>query len=166
MSLANRPTLTYRPASLRRGGAAILAAGVLGAGACGGEELPPEIAAGRDLYAVNCAMCHGDGARGDGPMAAGLPVPPPSILEHLGHHTGSQLLGLIRNGVPPAMPPAPLSEEEVRLVIGYVWTLVPDSEAASLRAMRDQMEAAERATAPDTAHAEHTPPPSAGSPAR
>ncbi len=129
-----------------------LAIAVLGVSACGGDDVPPEIAAGRDLYATHCAMCHGDDARGGGPMAASLPVPPPNILEHLGHHTGSQLLGLIRNGVPPAMPPAPLSEDEVRLVVDYVWTLVPESEAAALRAMRDQMEAA------DTSHAGHAMP--------
>jgi mono/diheme cytochrome c family protein len=139
---------------------------VLAAGACGGDDLPSEIAAGRDLYAANCAMCHGDGARGDGPMAAALPVPPPSILEHLGHHTGAQLLGLIRSGVPPAMPPSPLSDEEVQLVIDYVWTLVPESDAAALRAMRDQMEAAERSSAPDTGHMDHAMPPSGGSPGR
>jgi hypothetical protein len=98
-------------------------------------------------------------------MASSLPVPPPSILEHLGHHTGAQLLGLIKNGVPPAMPPAALSEQEVQMVIDYVWTLVPEAEAAALRAMRDQMEAAQGSTpappaASDTSHEEHTMPPS------
>lgn len=127
---------------------------LVGLGACGGQgDLTPELAEGRALYETNCAMCHGEGARGDGPMAATLPVPPPSILEHLGHHTGSQLLGLIRGGVPPAMPPAPLEEREVQLVVDYVWTLVPESDAAALRAMRDQMEAAERAA--DSTHAGH-----------
>jgi len=153
---------------IRSGSAALAAVTLLVASACGGEDLPPEIAAGRDLYAANCAMCHGEGARGDGPMAASLPVPPPSILEHLGHHTGAQLLGLIRNGVPPAMPPAPLTEQEVQMVIDYVWTLVPETEAAALRAMRDQMEAAQGSTtappaAADTSHEGHTMPPPSGS---
>jgi mono/diheme cytochrome c family protein len=152
---------------MRSGSAAMIAVTLLVAGACGGDDLPPEIAAGRDLFAANCAMCHGEGARGDGPMAASLPVPPPSILEHLGHHTGAQLLGLIRNGVPPAMPPAPLTEQEVQMVIDYVWTLVPESEAAALRAMRDQMEAAQGSmaappAASDTSHEGHTMPPSGG----
>jgi mono/diheme cytochrome c family protein len=154
-------------ATMRTGSAAMAAVTLLAAGACGGDDLPPEIAAGRDLYAVNCAMCHGEGARGDGPMAASLPVAPPSILEHLGHHTGAQLLGLIRNGVPPAMPPAALTEQEVQMVIDYVWTLVPESEAAALRAMRDQMEAAQGSTSPppagpDTSQAGHTMPPPGG----
>ncbi|MGE0161319.1 MAG: cytochrome c [Gemmatimonadales bacterium] len=133
--LARMPRL-----SARRSAAAVIVAAALGAAACG-DDVPPEIAAGRELFQANCAMCHGDGARGDGPMAASLPVKPPSILEHLGHHTGAQLVGLIRSGVPPAMPPAALSEDQVQLVIDYVWTLVPESDAVALRAMRDQMEA-------------------------
>jgi mono/diheme cytochrome c family protein len=126
---------------------AVVGSMVMWAGACGGEDLTPELAAGRDLYAAHCAMCHGERALGDGPMAANLPVPPPSLMQHLGHHTSAQLVGLIKGGVPPAMPPAAITEDEVRLVIDYVWSLVPESEAASLRAMRDQMEAAERARA-------------------
>jgi mono/diheme cytochrome c family protein len=151
--------------TIRTGRAALAAVTLLAAGACG-DGLPPEIAAGRDLYAVNCAMCHGEGGRGDGPMAASLPVAPPSILEHLGHHTGAQLLGLIRNGVPPAMPPAPLTEQEVQMVIDYVWTLVPESDVDALRAMRDQMESTSPPpAAPDTSHAGHTmPPPEGASP--
>jgi len=107
--------------------------------ACGGGGA----SAGEALFETNCAMCHGEDARGGGPMAASLPVQPPSILEHLGHHTQDQLVGLIRDGVPPAMPPAPLTEEEIRLVIDYAWTLVPESQVEALRAMRDQMEAAQ-----------------------
>jgi mono/diheme cytochrome c family protein len=113
--------------------------------ACGGD---PEIAEGEALYEANCEMCHGQEALGGGPMAASLPVQPPSILEHLGHHTQAQLLGLIRDGIPPAMPPAPLTEDEIRLVIDYVWTLVPESQVAALRAMRDQMEAAAHGSPP------------------
>jgi mono/diheme cytochrome c family protein len=117
-------------------------------GACGGEELTPELAAGRELYLGSCAMCHGERALGDGPDAAALPVAPPSLLLHLGHHTNAQLVGLIRGGVPPAMPPAALSEDEIQLVVDYVWSLVPEDEVAALRAMRDQMEAAQEHTMP------------------
>ena len=44
------------------------------------------------------------------------------------------------SGVPPAMPPAPLSEDEVRLVIDYAWTLVPDSLIEGLREMQRMAE--------------------------
>ena len=36
----------------------------------------PEEVSGRALYADYCAVCHGDGGRGDGPAAAGMTPPP------------------------------------------------------------------------------------------
>ncbi len=127
--------------------------------ACGGEDLTPELADGRSLYETTCSMCHGEGALGDGPMAANLPVAPPSLLLHLGHHTGAQLVGLIKSGVPPAMPPAPLDDRQIQLVIDYVWSLVPEAEVAALRSMRDQMEAAERARSAPADSGAHAMPP-------
>ena len=114
---------------------------LLNLAACGGAE-SEQVAAtpGEALYTAHCAMCHGDLLLGDGPMAASLPIEPPSLLEHLGHHPMDQLVQLIRSGVPPAMPPAPLTEEEVRLVIDYAWTLVPDSMVGGLREMQRQAE--------------------------
>ena len=38
-----------------------------------------EEVSGRALYAENCAVCHGPGARGDGPAAEGLSPPPPDL---------------------------------------------------------------------------------------
>lgn len=109
--------------------------------ACGGGA--PDGAAmssGEALYAANCASCHGDRLLGDGPMAASLPIEPPSLIEHLGHHPMDQLVQLIQSGVPPAMPPAPLTDEDVREVIDYAWTLVPDSLVEGLREMQRQAE--------------------------
>lgn len=45
---------------------------------------PVVIAAGRDLYAANCAMCHGTQRDGDGPAGAGL-SPRPANLRSLLH---------------------------------------------------------------------------------
>ena len=108
--------------------------------ACASDSGDPEVAAGLALYEENCLQCHGEDARGGGPLAATLPVQPPNILEHLTHHTTAQLLGLIGGGVPPAMPPQPLSEDEIRLVVDYVWTLVPEPERAALRALQQETE--------------------------
>lgn len=36
----------------------------------------PDLARGADLYAGECAACHGDNGAGDGPMAAGMQPPP------------------------------------------------------------------------------------------
>ena len=85
-------------------------------------------------------MCHGDLGIGDGPLATSLPIEPPSLVEHLGHHAEDQLVSIIRMGVPPAMPQSPLSEDEVKLVIDYTWTLVPDSLVEGLRKMQRMAE--------------------------
>ena len=45
---------------------------------------PAVIAAGRDLYAAKCAMCHGAQGDGDGPAGAGL-SPRPANLRSLVH---------------------------------------------------------------------------------
>lgn len=47
----------------------------LSLGACV-QDVPPD---GAMLFAGQCAACHGADARGDGPAAAGLPVPPPDL---------------------------------------------------------------------------------------
>ena len=130
-------------ASWKPAGLALLLVAAVGVGAVlvlRGPSSAGEFSAGQALYEANCVECHGVGALGDGALAASLPVPPPSLLEHLAHHTQAQLIQLVRRGVPPAMPPSPLTEDEVQLVIDYVWTLVPESDVGALRAMQQQME--------------------------
>lgn len=39
------------------------------------------------------------------------------------------------------MPPAPISADEIRQVIGYLWTLLPEAERAALRATQDSVAA-------------------------
>jgi mono/diheme cytochrome c family protein len=107
--------------------------------ACGGSD--SDVSAGQALFEANCAMCHGTGALGDGPMAANLPVSPPSILDHLGHHTEDQLIRLVQAGIPPAMPPSPRTAEELGLIIDYVWTLLPEERRAAMRATQDSVAA-------------------------
>lgn len=38
---------------------------------------------GRERYETNCAVCHGTQGRGDGPVAAKMPVRPPALLSAL-----------------------------------------------------------------------------------
>jgi len=115
-----------------------LAAGFLAFGCGPGED--PDLVAGRSLYEANCATCHGERALGDGPMAASLPVKPVSLVEHVGHHTFAELTRLVTTGIPPAMPPAQVTEEQLRLIVDYVWTLVPEDQVEALREMQRQME--------------------------
>ncbi|MEX2047938.1 MAG: cytochrome c [Gemmatimonadota bacterium] len=121
--------------------ATVAAAGLVFA-ACAPSEpaLTGELAEGQTLYQANCMECHGERALGDGPLAASLPIQPPSLLEHLAHHTQAQLVRLIRAGIPPAMPAPALDDAQVQLVIDYVWTLVPESEVAALREMQSHVE--------------------------
>ena len=108
---------------------------------------------GQALFEANCMTCHGERARGDGPLAATLPVRPPSLLDHLAHHTRAQLAQLIQTGLPPAMPSAPLREDEIHMVIDYVWTLVPEAEREALRAMQEQVETGAMPSASELAFA-------------
>lgn len=120
---------------------------------CGGDGEPADsaVSEGHALYEANCASCHGDEAMGDGPMAASLPVQPPPLTEHLGHHSRAQLVQLIQGGVPPAMPPTPLDHSQIVQIIDYLWTLVPEAEVAALREMQQHIEAVEAAGADSSA---------------
>jgi high-affinity iron transporter len=93
---------------------------------------------GRMLYEANCASCHGAGALGDGPLAATLPVKPANILEHFGDHSYEDMVRMVGEGIEPAMPPALIRSDDVRLVLNYVWTLVPEADRPRLRALQEQ----------------------------
>jgi mono/diheme cytochrome c family protein len=138
--LAVHPTFAVRRRGWRL--AAFVTALLLASGcaADSGEASDPAIAEGRALYEANCMTCHGESGLGDGPLARTLPVQAPSLMEHLVHHSEAQLVRIIQGGVPPAMPPTALAEEEVRLIVDYVWTLVPESDVAALREMQQHME--------------------------
>ncbi|TYO98253.1 cbb3-type cytochrome c oxidase subunit III [Geothermobacter ehrlichii] len=62
---------------------------------------------GADLFARNCAVCHGAEGRGDGPAAASLPTPPANF--HDAHHRGfygpGEKYWIISNGLQSGMPP-------------------------------------------------------------
>ncbi len=58
------------------------------------------IAAGAALYPQHCASCHGSTGKGDGPLAAKLPVPPADLTApHLWGHTDGELFGWLHDGI-------------------------------------------------------------------
>ena len=65
---------------------------------------------GQALFAANCTTCHGADARGDGPAAKSLPVPPADLTApHFWGHTEGDLFWYISHGIDapsgaPAMP--------------------------------------------------------------
>jgi mono/diheme cytochrome c family protein len=94
------------------------------------------IDAGRQIYAGNCASCHGDSGRGDGPAAAGLQPLPADLTSHLapGKHSDGEIFRWLRDGVPGSAMPAfgaVISEENRWRLISYLRTL-PDASSVEL----------------------------------
>jgi mono/diheme cytochrome c family protein len=130
-----------------------LAAAALASTACSGEPAggaPPadqaQVAApapaaaipehpGKLLFDANCASCHGPEGLGDGPAAAALPVKPANIRQHFGDHSFEEMVRRVVEGMPPGMPPAPISADEVGQALSYVWSQIAPSEQARLRAL-------------------------------
>lgn len=59
------------------------------------------IARGAALYPPHCAVCHGAGGKGDGPLAKTLPIPPADLTAaHLWDHADGELFWWLSNGMP------------------------------------------------------------------
>ncbi len=67
---------------------------------------PGEDETAAQLYAENCAACHGENGAGDGPEAAGLSAPPASFADpaRTTQKTAADHFTAISEGVPPDMP--------------------------------------------------------------
>jgi mono/diheme cytochrome c family protein len=74
--------------------------GLLALGACSGRPPvlpalpapaigPVTMAEARESYRRACASCHGETARGDGPVASSLVVPPPDLTRLAARHGGA-----------------------------------------------------------------------------
>ncbi len=59
------------------------------------------VAVGARAFAQNCVTCHGRDAKGDGPLARSLPVPPADLTaDHIYGHLPGELYWTIGNGIP------------------------------------------------------------------
>ena len=58
------------------------------------------VAAGKDIYAKNCASCHGDTGKGDGAMGDELTPKPSNLVDEEWKHgsTDGEIFTLIRDG--------------------------------------------------------------------
>ena len=87
------------------------------------------IARGKELFAINCQMCHGETGQGNGPIAAFLINYKPADLTSplIKAFSDGQIFMTITNGVPERMPP--LNENftvtERWDLVNYVRTLKP-----------------------------------------
>ena len=59
----------------------LLFAGILATSGLAGDALAGDAEKGEALFESNCAVCHGLGARGDGPMAPALLIQPPDLTQ-------------------------------------------------------------------------------------
>jgi mono/diheme cytochrome c family protein len=77
----------------------ILVGSALLAGTASAADLPHAALAGSASYKVNCAMCHGADARGDGPLTDRLSVRPPDLTllarRNGGHYPADQVHRII-----------------------------------------------------------------------
>ena len=86
------------------------------------------ITQGAALFPSHCAACHGAHGHGDGPAAAGLPVPPADLTaEHLWDHSDGELFWWLTHGIDApegglSMPgfAATLSEDDRWAVIDFI----------------------------------------------
>lgn len=103
-----------------------------------GAALAGDAAAGKTTFTTNCASCHGESGKGDGPVGAALTPPPRDFTKGEFKFdtdgdgktgTDADLQNVIRNGGAayggsPLMAPWPtLSEEQVANVIAYIRSL-------------------------------------------
>ncbi len=90
------------------------------------EANDESMAAGEQLYATSCAVCHGETGLGDGPGAAGLEKPPANLNEgHVQGLTDGALFYIISHGKPDTPMPAwenILDEEQRWQVVNYLRT--------------------------------------------
>ncbi|MEF2552317.1 cytochrome c [Aurantimonas sp. A2-1-M11] len=101
-----------------------------------------EIALGQDLYAANCASCHGDNLEGQADWMRRLengrmPAPPHDESGHTWHHPDRQLFTITRLGVGGVVPgydsdmPAfqdVLTDEQIRAVLAFIKSTWPERQ--------------------------------------
>lgn len=78
------------------------------------DSSPASVDRGRILFSRNCIQCHGETGRGDGPIAASLPIPPANLYDHVPYHPDQFFYGIITNGLSGIMPAfaSSLSEDD------------------------------------------------------
>ena len=101
-----------------------------------------ELALGQEVYAQNCASCHGADLEGQPDWRRRLdngrmPAPPHDETGHTWHHADKQLFTITKHGVDAVVPgyesdmPAfegILSDAEIRAVLAYIKSTWPERE--------------------------------------
>ncbi|MBO9432513.1 cytochrome c [Sulfitobacter sp. R18_1] len=97
---------------------------------------------GADLYAENCASCHGADLEGQPDWRRRLengrmPAPPHNEAGHTWHHADQQLFDITKNGLASVVPgyesdmpvfDGILSDAEITAILGYIKSTWPERE--------------------------------------
>lgn len=86
------------------------------------------IALGERLFLQNCAMCHGEGGQGNGPLRETMWPPPSDLTIYTSWHSDGELYWFITKGVSGTDMPAferTLTDEERWSIIHFLRTLPP-----------------------------------------
>ncbi len=90
------------------------------------------LAQGQQLFAQNCAICHGAGGKGDGPYAPNLkPRPVDLTSSHLSTHTDGDLYWWVSHGIAGTGMPAftgTLNDQDIWSIIRYIRSLNGSSQ--------------------------------------
>ena len=97
-------------------------------------DTPATVAHGKAVYQVNCAVCHGALAKGDGPAAFTLVPRPVNLQLHVPQHAPGEVFYWISSGIPGTAMPAwqendpatgkpKLSDEDRWSIIRYLQAL-------------------------------------------
>ena len=121
--------------------AAITIVAIIAATAGRAEDVTPQtIQLGQQIYATNCAACHGANLQGQPDwkhrLANGkMPAPPHDVTGHTWHHSDRDLFNLTKLGVAAVMGdgyesdmPAfggKLSDDDIRAVLDYIKSTWP-----------------------------------------
>ena len=94
-------------------------------------KTPPSARSGRGLFAENCAPCHGETGKGDGPTAASLPSPATQFADPnaVWERSPAELFHTAKFGrIEKLMPPwgNQLSDGQIWNAIAYAWDLHTD----------------------------------------
>lgn len=97
----------------------------------------PFAAAGRVSYLENCAPCHGEQGRADGPTAGDLPSPATAFADAaaLWERSPAQLFHTTKFGrLEKLMPPWSnrLTDDEIWNTVAYAWSLHTDADKSAL----------------------------------
>lgn len=101
------------------------------------KATPASIARGKNLYAANCASCHGATGAGDGPAGAGLTPKPADLATMAPKHPPGDLAWKIENGR-GAMPAwkASLKPRQIWDLVNYLQNMTPSENTKDARRPR------------------------------